>query len=191
MDLHEKTEYKGYNINIYHDECSESPRDWDNLGTFYTAHRRYCPEKEFDQHFEFDEVCEGKPGNFKESFLKKYIALNIYLYDHSGQTVSATPFSCPWDSGWFGMVAVSLEKVKQEFGWKRMTTERRKKIESYLEGEIEAYDQYLRGEVYGFTITPKGNDSDTKDSCWGYWGDSGITDIKKECYNFIDNQLVA
>ena len=187
--LYETLCYRGCDINIYYDNSPESPREWDNLGTFYTAHRRYRPEKEFDEHFEFDEVCDERPGNLRESFLKKYVALNLYLYDHSGQTISSGPFSCPWDSGWFGIVAVSIEKVKKEFGWKILTAARRRKIEEYLQGEIDTYDNYLRGEVYGYRITPTGDKDNVLDSCWGYFGDSGLEHLKEECRATIDHLI--
>ena len=102
MNLYNQIKYNGYRINIYYDDDARSPREaYDNLGTLYTAHRRYRPEKEFDDHFDIDKVFEGHIGNFRESFLKEYIALPVYLYDHGGITISTSPFSCPWDSGFF------------------------------------------------------------------------------------------
>lgn len=187
MNLHhyETLCHRGYDIDIYYDESPESPRAWDNLGTFYTVHRRYRPEKEFDDHFQWEEVFD-RYGDFSDSFEKKYIALKIYLYDHSGQTISSGPFSCPWDSRWFGIVAVSVEKVKKEYGWKLLTAARRRKIEEYLQGEIDTYDSYLRGEVYGYRITPAGDKDDVLESCWGYFGKSGLQQLERECRDTID-----
>ena len=187
--LYETLCHRRHDINIYYDDSPESPREWDNLGTFYTAHRYYRPEKEFGEHFDFDEVCDERPGNLRESFLKKYVALNLYLYDHSGQTISSGSFSCPWDSGWFGIVAVSVEKVKKEYGWKVLTRARRRKIEQYLQGEIDTYDSYLRGEVYGFQITPAGDKDNVLESCWGYFGKDGLDQLKDECRDTIDHLI--
>lgn len=190
MKLHEQITYQGYHINIYYDPNPESPREWDNLGTFYTAHRRYQPEEDFDKHFDIEDVCEnGRPGTFRESFLQKYITQNIYMLDHSGQTVSTTSFNDPWDSGWFGMVAVSIEKVKQEYGWRILTAKRRKQIEKYLTGEVETYDMYLRGDVYGFQITPENDDNNVLDSCWGYFGDENLKHMITECKSIIDGYI--
>ena len=187
--LYETLCHRGYDIDIYYDTTPESPREWDNLGTFYTAHRCYRPEKEFDEHFDFDEVCDERPGDLRESFLKKYIALNLYLYDHSGLAVSSGPFACRWDSGWFGIVAVSIEKVKKEYGWKVLTAARRRKIEGYLQGEIDTYDNYLRGEVYGYRITPADDKDNVLESCWGYFGDSGLEQLEDECRDTIDAMI--
>lgn len=186
--LYESTEYRGYTINIYYDECPESPRQWDNLGTFYTAHRRYCPEEQFDKHFDFEEVCDGQPGVFRKEFLKNHIVQNIYLYDHSGQTVSTTPFGCRWDSGWFGMVAVSVENVKKEYGWKKITKKRREQIEGYLKEEVETYDHYLTGSVYGYEVVYE-EDGDVIDSCWSFYGDEELKNIEKECQGIVDRVL--
>lgn len=67
-------------------------------------------------------------------------------------------YSCPWDSGQVGFIAVSKAKVREEGGWKQLTQQRIAMIERGLKGEVETYDQFLRGEVYGFrvfSITPE------------------------------------
>ncbi len=187
MNLYETIDYNGHHINIYYDEDALNPRkDFDNLGTLYTAHRRYRPEKEFDDHFDINDVFERRIGDFKDSFLKKYIALPVYLYDHSGQTVATTPFSCPWDSGFFGIIAVSLEKVRKEYGWKNITAKRRLQIEEYLQGEIKTLDDYYTGEVFGYEITPEDDDRDVIESCWSFFGTDSLEDMVAECKHIID-----
>ena len=64
MNLYNQIKYNGYHINIYYDDDAGSPRKmFDNLGTLYTAHRRYRPEKEFDEHFDIDKVFDGRIGH--------------------------------------------------------------------------------------------------------------------------------
>ncbi len=191
MNLYETIDYNGHHINIYYDEDALNPRkDFDNLGTLYTAHRRYRPEKEFDEHFDIHDVFENRIGDFKDSFLRKYIALPVYLYDHSGQTVSTTPFSCPWDSGFFGIIVVSLEKVRKEYGWKNITAKRREQIEEYLRGEIKTLDDYYTGEVFGYEITPENDDKEAIESCWGYFGTDSLKEVISECKCMI-NRMAA
>ena len=186
MNLYNQIKYNGYHINIYYDDDAGSPRKmFDNLGTLYTAHRRYRPEKEFDEHFDIDKVFDGRIGNFRGSFLKEYIALPVYLYEHSGTTVSTSPFSCPWDSGFFGIIAVPLDKVRREYG-KNITVERRKRIEEYLQGEIKTLDDYYTGEVFGYCITPEDDDSNELDSCWGFYGTDSLKEMEAECRHIID-----
>lgn len=190
MYLYKKIEYNDHHINIYYDEDPLDPRrDIDNLGTLYTAHRRYCPEKEFDKHFTIEEVFDDRRcSNFKKSFLKRYIVVPVYLYDHSGLAVSTTPFSCSWDSGLFGILAVSLDKVRKEYGWKQITAKRRSKIESYLQGELNILDQYYQGEVYGFEITPADDNSEVLESCWGFFGEDSLEQLIDECKSIIDSK---
>lgn len=188
MNLYERINYKGHHINIYYDDNAGSPREiYDNLGTLYTAHRRYRPEKEFDGHFDIDKVFEGRIGNFRESFLKEYIALPVYLYDHGGITVSTSPFSCPWDSGFFGIIAVSLDKVRKEYGWKHITVSRRKRIEGYLQNEIKTLDDYCTGKVFGYRITPEYDNGNELESCWGYYGAESLKELETECRHIIDS----
>lgn len=187
MNLYERIEYKGYHINIYYDDDVQSPREkYDNLGTLYTAHRRCRPEKGFDDHFDINEVFQGRIGNFRESFLKEYVALPVYFYDHGGITVSTSPFSCPWDSGLFGIIAVSLDRVRKEYGWKHITAKRRKQIEKYLQGEIETLDSYYTGEVFGYRITPESDDDNELDSCWGFYGTECLKELEAQCRHIID-----
>ena len=52
----------------------------------------------------------------------------------------------------------------------------------YLLGEVETYDQYLRGNVYGYVIE---KDGDHIDSCWGYFGDDKY--CKDDAKHVVDN----
>lgn len=212
---------------IERDDDPESPREWDNLGTMATWHRRYnlgdVQPKESPPEFmrqlaeEADptladriEYWESGPGfqkvrNFyawnpnaesgaprskasDPEYIKiseaidirvqalidrvldqHYIILPLYLYDHSGITMNTSGFSCPWDSGQVGVIYVSIAKAKAEYGWKNMNLARRRRIEGYLKGEVKTYDQYLTGDVYGYTIEGPGGED--LDSCWGFYGE--------------------
>lgn len=83
---------------------------------------------------------------------KHYVILPLYLYDHSGITMSTGSFSCPWDSGQVGWIYCSREKALHEWGGKVFTKKVREKAEAYLKSEVNTYDQYLTGEVYGCCI---------------------------------------
>lgn len=174
MNLYNQIKYNGYRINIYYDDDARSPREaYDNLGTLYTAHRRYRPEKEFDDHFDIDKVFEGHIGNFRESFLKEYIALPVYLYDHGGITISTSPFSCPWDSGFFGIIAVPLDKVRREYGWKNITAKRRKRIEGYLKTKSVPLTTTIPGKFSGIASCRKV----TMTMNWTVVGDSMVRNV--------------
>jgi hypothetical protein len=148
------------------DHDPESPREWDNLGTMVCWHNRYNLGDE-DGEREY-----GTPEAFLDFIGDDVIILPLYLYDHSGITMNTSGFSCPWDSGQVGYIYVTLEDVRKEYNWTRITKERRERIEKYLTGEVETYDTYLRGEVYGFDIIREDEDGEEVDidSCWGFYG---------------------
>jgi len=93
-------------------------------------------------------------------------------------TISTSPFGCRFDSGQIGWIYITKDKIEKE-GW---TPEQ---AEKYLEGEVQVYDDYLTGNVYGYRITDA--DGDDKDSCYGYYGDDGKEDMIKECKSTIDH----
>lgn len=118
-----------------------------------------------------------KEKRISQGLDKYYLMLPLYLYEHSGITMSTGPFSCPWDSGQVGWIYVSRERVREEYGWKVITKSRAEQINRYLTSEVETYDHYLTGEVYGYVIEDEYGEE--LDSCWSYYGDhhqSGIYD---------------
>lgn len=75
----------------------------------------------------------------------------------------------------------------------------REEVEEILKSEVELYDKYLKGEVYGFSIVEYdekyGNEYDKIESYWGFYGDDmkengmidSICSLSKE---EIDNLLI-
>jgi hypothetical protein len=157
---------------IFYDTDPQSPRDWDNLGTIVAWHRRYKLG---------DEQPKEDPKEYRSKLPKDVILLPVYLYDHSGITINTTGFSCPWDSGQVGFIYVTRERIRQEYSCKRISKKRLESVKRHLDAEIETYDTYLRGEVYGYVR--EGKDYSEVDSCWGFFGehkDSGILDELSE-----------
>jgi hypothetical protein len=136
---------KKYELKIERDEDPMNPRtEWDNLGTMVCFHNRYDLGDKTDYRSEdyngWDELKEGIIENEGE-----VVILPLYLYDHSGITISTSSFSCRWDSGQIGFIFVSKHTIKKE-GIDET------KVEEYLKGEVETYDKYLTGENYRYTI---------------------------------------
>ena len=175
----DKTEsYKGFQIAIHHDEDSESPRKWDNFGTMYCFHSRYNLGDRHDLSVE--EVKELAESDFNE-------ALPLYLYDHSGLTMSTSPFSCPWDSGQVGGIIATEEEMKKEFGVAKLTKEHREKARQMMMEGVETYDQYLTGDVWGYIIEDE--DGMHINSLWGMYGfDYCLAEARKEVDAHIERE---
>jgi hypothetical protein len=194
-----------FKIKIIQDEDPQHPReDFDgHIGKMICWHNRYeLGDKDEEMDIEEFEWRAEKEG---------FIALPLYLYDHSGLTMNTSGFSCPWDSGQVGFIYCSLPaalehfqikvenapkfpdecreeyeelgktakaeldasyKRYRKFYLKALGKDNLAKITTWLEGEVETYDQYLRGEVYGYVVKQKVNGEwEEVDSCWGYYGE--------------------
>ena len=185
MEAINSIEYKGMTIQICYDLNADSPREWDNVGTIYSNHRDYNP----DGH-KIDEIENEEGELVSEELDRKFIWLPIYYYEHSGLTVSTKrdyPYNDGWDSGLFGIIAVEKERWRKEQGWKAITKERREQILRSLEGEIETFDSYCRGEVYGFVVEDE--EGEEIDACGGYYGDEGMKDAIYDAKNIVECEL--
>lgn len=168
----ESQEYKGYTIEIVPDTDPLNPRkEFSNLGTMLCFHKRYnLGDEKSIRHEDFASWDEMESHIYAE--LDAAIVLPIYMYDHSGITISTSPFSCRWDSGQIGFIYVSKETVRKEYGCKRISKRIKAIANAVLLGEVETYDQYLTGSVYGWEVSKTDDeDKEVLDSVWGYFGD--------------------
>jgi len=173
--------YKNYTIKIVVDDRPLDPiEEFDSFGKMVCFHKWYSlGHKHNLRSGDFDSLEDVKNYLIKEE--KAYIILPLYLYDHSGITISTTPFNCVFDSGQMGFIYATKEQILKEYGVKRITPKIRKKVEKLLIAEVDTYDKYLTGEVYGFQIL---KDGDIEDSCYGYYDTP--KNIMSECKLRID-----
>ncbi len=205
-----------YTLEVIQDEYPDDPRNWSNVCTMVCWHRRYklgddhsfeSPD-EFMQHLYLDVIGKHWYDNhesddwqdvYKELQNTDLVLIKqINLYDHSGITISTSsgyPYNDRWDSCCVGFIYVTKKTIFKECGG--ITEENWKdRADKYLEGEVQTYDQYLRGDVYGYALTKKVihqekcphcgevireyEDEKEVDSCWGFYGDcleeNGILD---------------
>ena len=184
------------------DECAESPREWDNVATIVSRGGNWdisdegwrMSAEEFAEFLnkKLDKKCPEIKGLTDIDHIvncgsaKNYIVCKpIYMYDHSGQTISLSPFGCPWDSGCCGYIFVFKDKILNEF--ERATEDNWRDIANkIIQSEIDTYDHYIQGEVYGYcleeghTVEHKdlvtgaiwtSTEYETVDSCCGFYGD--------------------
>lgn len=177
-DVYEGFEKNGYKVEIMRDEDPESPREWDNLGRMLCFHKRHTlGDKLADLPFTISaDMFNGWAE--VEAYLEKQgavIILPLYLYDHSGLRIKVGSFQgllpqghAEFDSGQIGFIIALREDMKKEYGVKRLTKKHLARATKLLEGEVETYDQFLRGDVWGYSIQDR--DGEVIDSCWGYYG---------------------
>ncbi len=169
MDTVDTIEHKEYTINIIQDSFPENPRkDFEPMATIVCVHSRYnLGDREDCDTDTIKEIANDKDN----------LVLPLYLYDHSGITISTKPFSCRWDSGQVGIIYISYSDIE-----KNKITE--KQAIEIMNGEVETYDNYLTGNVYGYEVIDK-NDKDI-DSCWGYYGNYNTSGLVDDAKSIID-----
>jgi len=140
---------KKFELEIFNDESPESPREWDNITTMICFHKRYnLGDKTDYKSSDFDSWDELKEQI--ESDNKVLMIKPLYMYDHSGITIKTSPFGCNWDSGQIGWVFITEKQYNYICGKDVEYTD--EKLECIINSEVHNYDQYLTGEVYGYTI---------------------------------------
>ena len=173
MEPLETIEYREHVVKIYPDLDPLSPRtEVDNFGTMVCFHRRYMLGDKHDFP-NADAVIE----HIQET---QALSVPLYLYDHGGVTMNTTGFSCPWDSGQVGVIFVTAEQVRKEYGVKRIGRKVRAKALDVLKAEVKEYDDFLTGSVYGYVT--EDSDGEHVGSCWGFFGDTDymIEEAKRE-----------
>jgi len=172
-------------LEIYQDENPENPRtEYDNLGVMVCLHGRHnlgdnheYRSKDFNG---WDELEEQIKYNNPDC-----VIMPLYLYDHSGITISTGSFNDRWDSGQIGFIFITKERIDREL---KGNIERAKEV---LFAEVKTYDQYLRGDIYRFILRDKpcekcGGPGEILDSCCEFYGDNpvnnGVSDNLKEEY---------
>lgn len=172
----ETFEHNGYTVKLIQDEDAFNPRkEYDNAGTFVCFHGRY-DLGDSDHGYQKDDFNGWK--ELYDRIVKDHrsaVILPLGLIDHSGISIycgDGAHWCDPggWDSGQIGFAFISRATAIEEWAGKgkRVTKQVREASEKRLRGEIETYDQYLTGDVYGFVIeTPDGEEID---SCWGHFG---------------------
>lgn len=182
---HEETR-DGLTLKIIADDDRESPRNWDNLATLCCDHGRYNlgdddahsdaadairASRHYRPSWEDGEGLDFSHGPDLYKAIQRcddILTLPLYLYDHSGITMSTGPFSCPWDSGQVGFAFITRKQALSEYGGKILTAATRAKALALIVGEVETYDMYLTGDVWGYVLEDA--DGEQTDSLWGCYG---------------------
>jgi len=165
-----------YHLIVGWDDLAEDPRRLgDNLGIMACFHKRYSLGDKHHGICNSDFCSWEEMKEHIESKQKAVVILPIYMYDHSGQTISTQAFSCPWDSGQIGYIFTTKERIREWFCKKRITPALIARATAVLENEIHEYDAWMNGNVCMWQIND--DKEEVVDSCGGYYiVDDAITD---------------
>jgi len=126
----------------------ENPRSNDNLGVMVCFHNRYDLG---DSHHTYTQNNYSSWKELSKAILNDHevcAILPLYLYDHSGISMTTSDFHDRWDSGIVGFIYMTTEKAVDNWG----ESDYVEKAKVCLKAEVIEYDQYLRNEVYEFQI---------------------------------------
>lgn len=155
-----------WELKIEYDEYTDSPREWDNLGTICVSKAcRYCA----NEYEDTDSLSWYKESDDLNTLERRgYIVLPLSVYDHSGVSIYIGGKCDAWDSSRIGWYIVSKDKIRKEYGVKHIMPKLRERVLEILKSEVETFNHYINGEVYSFTL--KHNDEEV-DSCGGFYED--------------------
>ena len=174
MENVETIKYKGFDIEICQDDNYDGPGDWGDDNLFLVNyHNDFFVEN--DKVITKDEAEEWYNGEKIEQ-AKKYHIFALSMLSHSGVWLSLENSfrsdSGGWDTSHIGIVLVSKEEAKTKAKAKKLA-----------EGLIQTWNDYLSGNVYGFSIDK------LNESCWGFYGDYLTSGIIDEAKGVIDYEI--
>lgn len=124
--------------------------------------------------------------------------LPISMYEHSGINIwlgstSGHP-DARWDCSTIGFAYVERKTAEKEGALRAGNDGLYNGYKSWqewayamMEGEMETYNQYVTGQVFGYMV--EGGDGYCDDSCWGFYGTDDIPYMIEEAKAAIDHAL--
>ena len=202
-------------IEVYTDLSGDSdPREWDCLGTIVGWDRDVkLSEKQIKEQYQVElvlldilndalhlsyeqymNVMEHATAEVLMNAIQKHtkaVVLPIYVYNHSGISVSTSSRQYSlfdrdgWDWGLSGIIYATESKIKKEYGGDKVTDEMRTKAIDVLKGEIKTLDMYFCNEVYWYSIK---EGDEVVASCGGIYAEE-LKDLKKEIKSMVGDDF--
>lgn len=157
-------------LTIKPDSDAENPRAWGGDSFMICVHRRYnlgdwkrAKQRGLTDPDAIREYVESLDP-------ARSVALPLYLYDHSGLSMSTKAYACPWDSGQVGFI---VHEASHE-----LTPDERERITANLRINVEVYSAWLAGDFCGYVLEDE--DGDEVDSCWGFASEDTAREYAQE-----------
>lgn len=163
-----------FRLRIERDLDGENPRtEYGKLGTMIHWHTRMdVGDERIDRPYDQEEY---------DVLIEEFgIVVPVFMYEHGGVMIRTQPFTCTWDSGQVGFIAITMDKVREAYDIKPgapISDDIQTIVVSVLEAEVKIYDDYINGNCWGFELEQL-NTCDCcdnakwehVDSCWGFAG---------------------
>ena len=187
-----ETRYNSENkqtLKIIYDEDAQNPRtEFDTLCTILSSR-----DELGDVHIRNrEELEQWKSDN------PIVLEFPLYAYEHGDISLSMSdsyPYNDRWDAGQIGVIAITKKDMKNIMEYSNLNKKRIETLTSIAKSEIETYNDYLNGNVYGFEIVKtvicdlECEHEESLDSCWGFYGHdfekNGISDYVPDFEKYV------
>lgn len=160
----ESVKYRGYELRTEYEENGYlyNPRDCDSFfniigGTNNIA----CPDNSSYRltgnlyldtaNFYDNDFTPSQVKTAKKWVDENLIVFKVYAYIHSDINLTIGGVSS-WDSGLFGVICVKKDKIRKEYGVKRITEKLVEDIKKRAAYQLAIYSDYLNGYIYTLNI---------------------------------------
>lgn len=159
-----------YFMTAEQDNMPINPREYSDYCTIcYVQNRsigadRYTHDKEFDSSDDLSEYLQELKENGTE-----FVAMKLYVLDHSGISISVLPFYDPWDSWCCGVAICTKAEVIEAYGNDTDWQQHAKKL---ITDEVETYNKYITGETYVYSTylyNKETKEWTLEDTCSGFY----------------------
>ena len=162
-------------VEIFYDQFADSPREWDNSTKFVMFHKRYNLPNEIgidhNDYSSWSEMQEALQEKYKHGWA-------VFMYDHSGVTLSLSAFGDRWDSGQVGFIVSNEGTPEEAYKW--------------ATSELKTFSHYMNGEMFGVSVF---EDTELVDTNLGYYGydheSNGLIDDLKSYLLRISNLSIT
>lgn len=162
--------HRGHTVRVVVDPDPISPRDYGGMWWFVLRYSRNCERVEGPVALVQGESIEELTKRIQRE-VGRAMVVPIRCYEHSGVAFSMCteyPFNDPWDSYWAGVAYVTYAELREEYKRTRVTKTTRELAIKILSAELEAYNDYVEGRVYGYIVDSPAEEDVA--SCWGFYG---------------------
>jgi hypothetical protein len=166
---------KGYNLGDEDPEGLSAIEDYLDDIAREANEKLYRRAQKIAERMTEDDDEEGAVNLLRRiyaTWLPKYavaLPLRVHDYGSGGIKIDDWPECYEYEEKQDGWLYATKKDILYNWGGKRLTKELRAKAINLLKGEIETYEQYLNGDVWGYVIEDEDGE-EVGDSCRGMFG---------------------